>query len=229
MEVKKAPKADLEGKKTLFFEIGLVLALGILLYAFEWKSETKQTKEAETTAQMQVEDEIIPITQQNTPPPPPPPPAPKLTDLIDIVEDSQDVDTELELTDAEDQTQNTVVDISSLKDFEPEDTGEAEIFQVVENMPEFPAGNVTKWIGDHTKYPMLAQENGVQGKVYIQFVIEKDGSITDVKVARSVDPSLDKEAMRVIQSMPKWKPGKQRGKAVRVSYTLPINFQLSNN
>lgn len=84
MEVKKAPKADLEGKKTLFFEIGLVLALGILLYAFTWKTETAQTKEMDTNTQMQAEEEVIPITQQNTPPPPPPPPAPKLTDLIEI-------------------------------------------------------------------------------------------------------------------------------------------------
>ncbi|WP_298615130.1 energy transducer TonB [uncultured Odoribacter sp.] len=228
MEVKKAPKADLEGKKTLFFEIGLVLALGILLYAFTWKTETAQTKEMDTNTQMQAEEEVIPITQQNTPPPPPPPPAPKLTDLIDIVENDQDIDDELEITDAEDQTENSVIDVSNI-DYGEEDTGEQEIFQVVEEMPTFTAegGNVTKWISKNVKYPILAQENGIQGRVYIQFVIEKDGSITDVKVARGVDASLDKEAIRVIQSMPKWKPGKQRGKPVRVSYTLPINFQLN--
>ncbi len=228
MEVKKAPKADLEGKKTLFFEIGLVLALGILLYAFTWKTETAQTKEMDTNTQMQAEEEVIPITQQNTPPPPPPPQAPKLTDLIDIVENDQDIDDELEITDAEDQTENSVIDVSNI-DYGEEDTGEQEIFQVVEEMPTFTAegGNVTKWISKNVKYPILAQENGIQGRVYIQFVIEKDGSITDVKVARGVDASLDKEAIRVIQSMPKWKPGKQRGKPVRVSYTLPINFQLN--
>ena len=96
-------------------------------------------------------------------------------------------------------------------------------------MPSFPGGNVQKWISKNVKYPVLAMENGIQGKVYIQFVIEKDGSITDVKVVRGVDASLDKEAVRVVKAMPKWKPGKQRGKPVRVSYTLPINFQLSNN
>ena len=117
MEVKKAPKADLEGKKTLFFEIGLVLALGILLYAFTWKTETAQTKEMDTNTQMQVEEEVIPITQQNTPPPPPPPPAPKLTDLIDIVENDQDIDDELEITDAEDQTENTVVDVTAFEGY----------------------------------------------------------------------------------------------------------------
>ena len=103
------------------------------------------------------------------------------------------------------------------------------ILEVVEDMPSFPGGNVSKWIAKNVKYPVLAMENGIQGKVFIQFVIERDGSITDVKVVRGVDASLDKEAVRVVQSMPKWKPGKQRGKPVRVAYTLPINFQLSNN
>ena len=93
-------------------------------------------------------------------------------------------------------------------------------------MPRFPGGNVQKWITKHIKYPMVAQENNIQGKVFVQFVIEKDGSVSNVNVTRSVDPSLDKEAIRVIQSMPKWIPGKQRKKPVRVSFTVPINFQL---
>ena len=111
---------------------------------------------------------------------------------------------------------------------EGEATGDTEIFMVVEDMPGFPGGNVQQWISKHVKYPVLAMENGIQGKVYVQFVIEKDGSITDVKVVRGGDSSLDKEAVRVVKSMPKWKPGKQRGKPVRVSFTLPINFQLAN-
>lgn len=229
MELKKSPKANLENKKTIFLEVGFVLALAILLFAFEWKAETKEAGDFQTAVQDQVEEEIIPITQQQSTPPPPPPPAPKLTDLIDIVDDSQSIDEDLEITDAEDATANTVVNVTEFGDFGTEDTGEAEIFQVVENMPEFPGGNVQKWIAKNVKYPVLAQENGIQGKVFVQFVIEKDGGITDVKVLRGVDASLDKEAVRVIQSMPKWKPGKQRGKAVRVSYTLPINFQLSSN
>ena len=102
---------------------------------------------------------------------------------------------------------------------------EAEVFAVVEDMPKFP-GNVQQWISKNIKYPMIAQENNIQGRVFVQFVIERDGSVTDVKVARSVDPSLDKEAIRVVKAMPKWTPGKQRNKPVRVSYTVPINFQL---
>ncbi len=227
MEVKKAPKADLEGKKTLFFEIGLALALAILLFAFEWKSETSKTKNIEQTAQMQVEDEIIPITQQNTPPPPPPPAAPKLADLIDIVENDQDVDDDLEITDAEDEAENTVVDVTKFEDLGEEDTGEEHIFKAVENMPSF-KGNVIKWLKDHTKYPVVAAENGVQGKVYVGFVVEKDGSITDVRILRGQDESLNQEALRVVKMMPKWNPGTQRGKPVRVSYQVPVNFQLAN-
>lgn len=228
MEIKKSPKADLEGKKGIFFEIGLTLALAVLLFAFEWKSSTAEVNAFQTVAEAEIEEEIIPITQQMMKPPPPPPPAPKLTDLIDIVEDDTNIDEELEIQDAEDDSENQEVpDVTDFGDYEGEDTGEAQIFQVVEDMPAFP-GNVTKWIAKNVKYPVLAMENGIQGKVYIQFVIEKDGSITDVKVARGVDASLDKEALRVVKAMPKWKPGKQRGKPVRVSYTLPIFFQLAN-
>lgn len=230
MEIKKSPKADLEGKKGIFFEIGLTLALAILLVAFEWKSSTGEVGQFQTVAEEQIEEEIIPITQQMMKPPPPPPPAPKLTDLIDIVEDDTNIDEELEIEDAEDQSENKEVqNASDFGDYEGEDTGETELFVVVEDMPQFPGGKVQQWIAKNVKYPVLAMENGIQGKVYIQFVIEKDGSITDVKVLRGVDASLDKEAVRVVQSMPKWKPGKQRGKPVRVSYTLPINFQLSNS
>jgi len=227
MEIKKAPKVDLERKKGIFFEIGLVLALGILLYAFEWKTETKKTQDMQGSEVEQVEEEIIPVTTQNTPPPPPPPPAPKLTDLINIVDNDQDIDDELEITDAEDEEENTVVDVTQFEDFGEEDTGEAQIFQVVETMPTF-KGNMNKWLKDNVKYPILAQENGISGRVFVAFVVEVDGSITDVKVARSVDPSLDKEAVRVVKAMPKWNPGKQRNKPVRVAFTVPINFTLSN-
>ena len=191
-------------------------------------SSTAEVNAFQTVAEVEIEEEIIPITQQMMKPPPPPPPAPKLTDLIDIVEDDTNIDEELEIQDAEDDSENQEVpDVTDFGDYEGEDTGEAQIFQVVEDMPAFP-GNVTKWISKNVKYPVLAMENGIQGKVFVQFVIEKDGSITDVKVSRGVDASLDKEAVRVVKAMPKWKPGKQRGKPVRVSYTLPIFFQLAN-
>ena len=102
------------------------------------------------------------------------------------------------------------------------------VFDVVEEMPSFPGGSAAlmSYLSSNTKYPVVAQENGVQGRVIVSFVVERDGSISDVKVARSVDPSLDREAQRVVKSMPKWKPGKQNGSAVRVKYTVPVVFRL---
>jgi TonB family protein len=106
-----------------------------------------------------------------------------------------------------------------------------QVFFIVEDMPEFPGGELAlhKWIANEIKYPVIAQENGIQGKVYVTFVIGKDGSVSNANVARGVDSSLDKEALRVVNALPKWKPGKQRGKQVNVSYTLPIEFKLQHN
>ena len=105
---------------------------------------------------------------------------------------------------------------------------ETKVFDVVEQMPEFPGGQAAllKWIGDNIKYPAIAEENGIQGRVVCTFVVERDGSVTDVQVARSIDPSLDKEAVRVLKKMPKWIPGRQNGSAVRVKYTVPVTFKL---
>ena len=229
MEIKKSPKADLEGKKGVFFEIGLALALAVLLFAFEWKSSAGEVSTFQTVPEEQVEEEIIPITQQMLKPPPPPPPAPKLTDLMEIVDDASTIDEDLEILDAEDDSENKPVENpSDFGEYGDEETGDDDIFQIVEDVPTFPFGDVSKWIAKNVKYPQIAAENNIQGKVFMNFVIEKDGSITDVKVLRGVDPALDKEAIRVIKSMPKWKPGKQRGKPVRVSFNLPITFTLTN-
>lgn len=229
MERKKSPKADLEGKKGIFFEIGLAIALGILLFAFEWTTSNAEVDQFEMLADEQVEEEIIPITQQQlTPPPPPPPPPPVLSDLLEIVEDDVDIDDDLEILDAEDESDNEVRDLSAFDDFGDEDTGEAEVFIIVENMPIFPEGNPQTWIAKNIKYPIIAQENGIQGRVFVKFVVEPTGKVSNVEILRGVDASLDKEAIRVINSMPAWKPGMQRGKPVRVSIQIPINFQLAN-
>jgi protein TonB len=174
-----------------------------------------------------VEEEEIEIiqTQQNTPPPPPPP-APDVVEVINIVED--DVLVESVSIETEDNKTDVVIQgpVSSGPVVE-EDDGNV-VFQVVETMPSFPGGDAAlfKFLSDNVKYPVIAQENGIQGRVICQFVVNRDGSIVDVEVVRPVDPSLDKEAIRVIKSMPNWSPGKQRGKAVRVKYTLPVNFRL---
>ena len=232
MEVKKSSKANLENLKGIFFEIGLIIALAFLFLAFEWKVNMKDKEDFIVTVPEElVEEEIIPITQQMLKPPPPPPPAPRLTDLIEIVDEEINLDDVLEIEDVEANVANRrVYDFSGQgngygDEYGDEYSDEAEVFAVVEDMPNFP-GNVQQWISKNIKYPMIAQENNIQGRVFVQFVIERDGSVTDVKVARSVDPSLDKEAIRVVKAMPKWTPGKQRNKPVRVSYTVPINFQL---
>ena len=166
---------------------------------------------------------------KSAPPPPPPPPTPiQFMDMLEIVDELNEVDIELELIDASDESTNEDYETSIPGDWEYGDEASNEIipFLPSEDMPVFP-GNVQKWIRENIHYPLLAIENGIEGRVFVQVVVERDGSISNIKVVRSVDASLDKEAVRVISKMPKWKPGKQRGKAVRVSYTLPIVFQLN--
>jgi protein TonB len=155
--------------------------------------------------------------------PPHPPPPPKVIDVLNIVEDDVELDEELVIEDTE-ATEDMEVDFSNMQSEEEE---EAAVFFIVEDMPIFPGGDAAlhKYLAT-AQYPIIAQENGIQGRVYVKFVINTDGSVTDVQIARGVDPSLDKEALRVVKNMPKWKPGKQRGQAVRVSYTVPINFVL---
>jgi len=227
MEPKKSPKADLENKRGIFVQLGLVISLGLVLLAFNWNS---QIKEADNLGQVQaqdVEDEMIPITRPEEVKPPPPPPPPQVVEVLNIVDNNADIDDELQIEDTE-ADDNTVVNVAPIQQQEEEKKDEQQVFFIVEDMPEFPGGDLAlrKYIANAIKYPVIAQENGIQGKVYVNFVVNKDGSVTDAKIARGVDPSLDKEALRVINSLPKWKPGKQRGKPVRVSFTVPINFVL---
>lgn len=227
MEVKKTPKADLEGRRNTFLILGLVIALGVTLAAFEYK--TSPTK-AESLGQLElqdIEDEIIPITREQEIKPPPPPP-PQVVEVLNIVDDEVEIEDELQIQDTE-VTDDMIIDVAPVvqtkKEVEAEDT---QVFFIVEDMPEFPGGEAAlrQFIANSIKYPVIAQENGIQGRVYVTFVVDADGSVSDPKIARGVDPSLDKEALRVVSMLPKWKPGKQRGKPVRVSYTVPINFQL---
>ncbi|MCT4615908.1 MAG: TonB family protein [Marinifilaceae bacterium] len=226
MEVKKSPKADLERRKFTFLLIGFALTLSAVLFAFEWKVDSAKADELVVEQEVEADEEIIPITrQQPVKPPPPPPPAPKLADVINLVENDEEIEEELEIEDSE-ADQDEEVEVQVYEEAEEED--EAQVFVIVENMPEFPGGQsaLGRWIAKSIRYPVIAQENGITGKVYVNFVINRSGKVENVKVLRGVDPSLDKEAIRVINSMPKWKPGMQRGKPVKVSYTVPINFQL---
>ncbi len=226
MEVKKSPKADLENKKSVFMQIGLVVVLALVLIAFEWTTSDVDVSQFEMADELEAEEEIMPITRQEEVKPPPPPPPPKVTDVLNIVEDDVELEEELDIEDTEMQ-EDTEIDFSDLT-MEEEETEDAPVFFIVEEMPEFPGGEeaLRKFIATSVKYPVIAQENGIQGRVYVSFVVNTKGQVTDVKIARGVDPNLDKEAIRVVNSMPAWKPGKQRGKAVKVSYTVPINFVL---
>jgi protein TonB len=228
MELKKSPKVDLESKKNVYFMIGLVVSLGIILLAFEWTAKPSKADSLGSISALDVEEEIIPITREQEIKPPPPPPPPKVIEVLNIVDDEAEIDDDLQIEDSEadDNTLINVTPVISAKEEEEEE--EAQVFFIVEDMPEFPGGEMAlrTYIANAIKYPVIAQENGIQGKVYVTFVVSKDGSVTNASIARGVDPSLDKEALRVVNSLPKWKPGKQRGKPVNVSYTVPINFVL---
>ena len=227
MEIKKSPKADLENKKTTNLLIGAILTLSVLFIGFEWSERDKQVATDTGLTEIVFEEEIIPITEQEQPKQAPPPPeAPKVEEVLEIMDNDSDV--EESTIQASDDTQAAVEVKYTPVEVEEEEVEEQQIFQVVEEMPEFPGGmaECMKWLSKNIKYPTISQENGVQGRVIIQFVVNRDGSIVDAQVARGVDPYLDKEALRVVGLMPKWKPGKQRGKEVRVKYTLPVMFRL---
>lgn len=228
MELKKSPKADLENKRNIFLWIGLVVALGITFAAFEWSNKPTKTESLGSIQAQEVEEEIIPITREQEIKPPPPPPPPKVIEVLNIVDDDVEIEDELEIEDsgADDETVINVAPVIVAEEEEEEEG--AQVFFIVEDMPEFPGGELAlrKYIGNSIKYPVIAQENGIQGKVYVTFVVGKDGSVYNASIARGVDPSLDKEALRVVNGLPKWKAGKQRGKPVNVSYTVPINFVL---
>ena len=228
MEIKKSEKANLENKKLLFVEIGLVVALGITLFAFEWTSKETKVSTLEDTTEVLIEEEIIPITQDTPPPPPAAPKIPVLSDQIDIVDDEIELEDDLFMNLEDDA--NLGVEIMDYIEVEEEVVEEDAIpFQLVEEKPSFQGGDAnqfSKWVNQRLVYPEIAKENGVQGRVTLQFTVEKDGTVTKVKVLRGVDPSLDKEAVRVVSMSPKWKPGKQRDRAVPVTYTFPVIFQL---
>jgi len=227
MEIKKSPKADLEGKKTTGLLIGLVLILAAMFVAFEWTKRDVVITAGSGIVDVPFEEEMVPITEQEEPKQAPPPPeAPKVEEVLQIAENDADVE---ESTIQSNEDKGEAVEIKYVPEVvEEEEVEEQQIFQVVEEMPEFPGGmaECLKFLAKNIKYPTIAQENGVQGRVIVQFVVNQDGSIVDPVVVRSVDPYLDKEALRVIRMMPKWKPGKQRGKAVRVKYTVPVTFKL---
>jgi periplasmic protein TonB len=228
MELKKSDKVNLEKKKGLFLQIGLATVLALLLIAFEWTTKEVSTGNLGELSDVIMEEEIIPITRPEEIQPPPPPPPPQVTETLEIVEDDVDIDDDLFIEDVEARA-DTRIEVSRMIVEEEEEVAEAEIFFIVEDMPDFQGGGqdgFRNYIAQNLRYPQIAAENGIQGRVFVQFVVEADGSVSNAEIVRGVDPSLDREALRVVMSSPRWTPGRQRGEPVRVAFTFPINFVL---
>ncbi len=230
MQIKKSPKVDLEKKKMIFLEIGLAIALAICLVAFEWTTEEVSQsnlgdlnmdevfeEEIENTFEEEQPEEVEQEIEE---------PEQVIEELV-VVEDDVEVD-DINIDSEADENTSTNTNIITTEEVEVEEEIEPIAFAVVEDKPVFPGGDAAlmKFIADNTKYPEIAKENGIQGRVFIQFVIDKTGRVTKVQVAKGVDPYLDAEAKRVVAMLPNWTPGKQRGKAVPVTFVVPINFKL---
>ncbi len=231
MEAKKNPKADLEKYRSVYLEIGLVISLTLAIILFEWKTHGTETVHLGELG-VAIEDEIIPITQRELAPPPPPPP-----EVIEVVEDDVELEEELEIESTEtDETEEIEV-----IEMEEEESDEVLGFAVVESVPVFPGcensktneekkqcfnQKIIQFVSRNFKFPEMARQMGISGRVYVNFVIEKNGSVSNIEIVRGVDPLLDDEAVRVVKKLPKVEPAKQRGKPVRMSFTLPINAKL---
>lgn len=229
MEIKKSPQADLERSKGLSLLLGLVVALSILFVALEYRSRVEKAVLSTQYDMAMVDDALIVADQQEQPEPEQPQPEQQieaqLPDEFNVVEDNKEV------------AKIAFVSADEKKELPPpapvgpvvvEEEDADHVFEIVEEPTSFPGGNdaMMKWLRDNVKYPEIAQENNIQGRVYVSFVIERDGTPSNVQIARSVDPALDREAVRVVSRMPKWNPGKQRGRPVRQKFTIPVLFRL---
>ena len=225
MEEKKSPKANLENRKLMFMQIGMIVSLLIAWLAFEHKSYDKREIDPSLlNREVVIDEEMVEITKQDEQKPQPME-VPKQTTQLEIVQDDVEVD-DIEIN--AEVEQNEVIEEYVAPEVVEEEVVEQEIFKIVEEMPAFPGGEakLMEYVAKNVKYPQIARETGVQGRVYVNFVVEPDGSVSNVSVLRGIGGGCDEEAVRVVKNMPKWKPGKQRGKAVRVSYMLPVNFKL---
>ncbi len=231
MEIKKAAHADLEKSKGLNLLLGLVVALSVLFSAFQWRSFAEVKEHTLALNQADLEDTMIVEDLKQEEPEPEPVQQPEQQIEAALPDDFRVVDNETKVAE--------ISFVSAEEDRPlpppapaapaPVEEETEEIFEIVEEAPEFPDGGMeglNKYLSKSIKYPDIAADAGIQGRVIVQFVVERDGSPSDVKVVRGVDPALDKEAERVVKAMPKWKPGKQRGKAVRTKFTLPVQFRL---
>ncbi len=224
MEIKKAPKADLERKKSMFLQIGIIVTLIAVLVAFEWRTYERPEYDLGTLDMDFIEEEEIPITRPEEPPPPEPEPS---TDIM-IVDDDVEIDDDF-VVDVEALVDTEVREFVPVVTTQEEEVDEDVIFQIVEDQPEFPGGEeaLRRYLRDNIRYPVVAREAGIQGTVFVTFVVEIDGSVSNVEVLRGIGGGCDEEAVRVVRAMPAWQPGRQRDRPVRVQYRMPITFRLN--
>ena len=228
MEIKKTEKASLENKRLIFAELGLIAALLVVFAGFESSTRAKEVALLQGNTVIDDEDDIMAIPLDTPPPAPEAPALPMLSDELQIVDDDVTVDLDFQSLDDTD----VPVDI---QEYVRQEVVEEEVeddpipFVTVEQKPTFNGGDANgfaKWVNSRLVYPEIAKENGVEGRVTLQFTIGKDGRLQDVKVLNSPDESLAQEAVRVVSSSPKWEPGRQRDRAVKVSYTFPVIYRL---
>jgi protein TonB len=225
MEVKKNPKFDLAKQSGMLLNLGLSVSLLLVIVAFEWRTY-------DDTGLLdlgQVEDDFedimeIPPTEQ----PPPPPPKVQLPEIIEVP-DEEEIEEEIEVELDVEVTEETVVEDIVFEEA-PEEEVVEEVFTIVEDQPEFPGGMPAfyKFVGDNMNYPAQARRMGIEGRVFVQFIVDKDGTVTEVKAVKGIGAGCDEEAERVLRMSPKFKPGKQRGRSVKVRMVLPIIFKLNN-
>ncbi len=223
MEAKKTPEADLSKKTGMFLNLGLAISVGLCLFAFEYKSyDDRNLKDLGSVTDEFEELLDIPITEQ-PPPPPPPIEQPVIQEIPDEVEIEEKIEVNFDV-DVQEETVIKEVVIADAPVVEKAD----EIFDVVENSPEFPGGMEAwnEYLRKNLKYPTQARRMGIEGTVYVVFVVNTDGTVQDVELLRGIGGGCDEEALRVVKGAPKWSPGKQRGRPVRVRMRLPIRFKL---
>lgn len=223
MEEKKTPRADLNKKTGLHLSIGLVVSLALITLAFEWKSYDDNSLVDLGKVESDFEDVMeIPPTEQ----PPPPPPKIVQPEIIEVP-DEEEIEEEIEIDLDVEITEDTQIEEMVFEEA-PEEEATDEIFMVVEDQPQ-PEGGMQafyEYVGKNLKYPSQARRMGIEGKVFVQFVVNTDGSLTDVQAIKGIGAGCDEAAVEVVKNAPKWQPGKQRGRAVRVRMVLPITFKL---
>ncbi|MFW6226676.1 MAG: energy transducer TonB [Bacteroidota bacterium] len=224
MDHRKTKRADLESKRPFFIEIGMIVALALIFLGFEWKQYDRQESDFDTTVEYDYEEDIVMNTQREEPPPPQQ--EPPQTQVLEIVDDEMDLEEDLNI-DAEADQETEIEDMPDVVVDEPE-VQESEIFTVVEDQPSFPGGEAARmeYLQENIEYPTMARESGIEGTVYVTFVVEKDGTVTQVRILRGIGGGCDEEALRVVRNMPKWNAGKQRGRPVRTQFNMPIRFKL---